>query len=122
MKFKVARRFLPASLPFPRPSIVSSALRSLMANPRMIYLRSVFIVFFLLMAQLTFAARVRLMRDAMMNTPSKRDLLGPNANIGRDLKTNAARMAAGLPPLPPRSFYPSRAQGMSELQWSALKC
>jgi hypothetical protein len=83
----------------------------------MIYLRSVVFVFFLLMAQLTFAARVRLMRDAMMN---KRGLEGPNANNGRDLKTNAARMAAGLPPLAPRSLYPSRTQGMSGSWSSAL--
>ncbi|EDR06863.1 uncharacterized protein LACBIDRAFT_294621 [Laccaria bicolor S238N-H82] len=91
-----------------------------MANNRMTYLGSVFIVFFLLMAQLTFAEPIRVMRrDAMMNAPSKRDLPGPNANIGRDLKTNAARMAAGFPPLAPR--YPSPTQGMFGSQWLGLK-
>lgn len=67
----------------------------------MLFFRSIIVT---LLLTLVSGARLRLRREAQ---PLRPDLV---------LRTNAARMAAGLGPLPPRSLRPSVVQGGGVLE------
>lgn len=80
----------------PSPPFSSLPSCPLSPSPKMLQLRNVLFVFILSLVYLSSAVRLRYRREALIQ--------------GNDLslRTNAARMAAGLGPLPPRRADPTR--------------